>query len=204
MFHSFNTHFDCHIQLELKQHDIFVQKCYEVYRGFIQLSQDKESTLDEETLNSNTRFSNLKTKNEDMLCEHLVTLPKNLELLSLNHMRRVSIVYLDEGCPLTVQMLERVAVELGNEWKDLGRVLGLSPVVIHLIENNAIQTNRADSEKKLDMLLNWNKTQKRSANKLETLAAALKQVNRGELEELLLHFDDLNLNSDFFDSKTTF
>ena len=130
--------------------------------------------------------SSQKVNQPEMLCERLVTLPKNHELLSLKLMLRMPINYIDDGCVVSFQMLARLAMELGSEWLELGKALGLSPVVLHIIENNAIHSNCTELEKRVDMLLNWNKTELRSSNKIETLSAALNRVGRSDLEDIMM------------------
>ncbi|ESN93088.1 hypothetical protein HELRODRAFT_165248 [Helobdella robusta] len=185
----FNVNFDCNLSLSLKEHDIFVQKCYDVYRGFIQLSKISEYLpADEKTtskiLTNNESIFKVPSLPLKMLAEHMVTLPKNQDLLALTVMTRAELTYLDNECELKNSMLTRLALELGNEWIELGKFLGVSCTVLHTIENNAALLKKTDLDKKIEMLNNWIKGLSRSANKKEILIQALLKVKRPDLIQI--------------------
>lgn len=174
---TFFVNFECSLILALKEHDVFVQKCYDVYRGFVQVSQSSEGPpLD---LKKSMIF-----QTGSVLDEHLVTLPKDKELLSGKAIPRAPISYRDISCDLKLDILTKLASELEKEWMDLGVALGLSSVLLHTIESNASHHKRPAATKVLDMLKNWIKIQYRLSNKIDVLCVALNKVNRQDLVKI--------------------
>ena len=68
--------------------------------------------------------------------------------------------------PINEDVLRDVALELGEEWRQIARLLNVRRVRIQAILRNNASQDHADDENKYDMLLTWAKKVPRGYNKV--------------------------------------
>lgn len=211
----FNTNLDTKFQLTIQERDIYVQKSYDVYRGFIQLRKVTKVVTMPVRKKVNTAMAAVQrtTDNENseegnvdgslaqvqeaplkpivefkpvLLTEVLITFPKNLDLLAPKPLRKAPITYLPINDPIGIHVLTKIAKDLGPEWVALASTLGVKPVNLMILQRDAMLQKRSMFDQKFEMLLLWVKTLEKSENKTAMLASALEAHGR---DDLLRHLE---------------
>ena len=211
LLRMFNTNMENKFHLNLRENNVFVQRSYEVYRGFVQLNLLTEAPPEPEAKKQDGKLAPVaveasvaaaaatKLADSDASCDEaqkrieykrtllqelLITFPKSEDLISAKALQKAQITYLDERDLLNNEGITKLSQAFGPEMTQMAKSLGVSRVkVLQLIRNNHLEKSEADLN--FNLIMAWIKTLPRSADKIELFNQALKDNGRSDLSKYI-------------------
>ncbi|ELU16132.1 hypothetical protein CAPTEDRAFT_228009 [Capitella teleta] len=184
----FNSQLTNRASFSVVEVDKYLQKNYQVYRGFVQLERVETVTHKAKRNDDGTEEEPLVEVVRHLVSDHLVSIPKDSEQpCTLN---RVQPVLVQTDGPINEQFLRNLSANLGDEWQKLAHYLNVKKVRLQAIIRDANSRNQGNDETcKYEMLMTWVKKVPRGINKVEILQSALSKSCREDLAAELADLD---------------